>query len=785
MQMLGTDDVRGAIEALQSLEAQGPATAAGLDQAEAATRQAADAAKSLAAANREELEAIRAATAAATAAASAHEAVADASAEVNAMLARSGAAAESLAQAERDAANAAEMLAAAERHEAEMARAAAAADREEVEAIRQVTAADQQLVAANQAVAAASARVNAAFDAEAAEAQQLTLALGAEANAMWATDAAQNELLEGANRAGDATGKLGASGVTVGKGMGSLQQSIIAGSYAFQDFTATSGDLGAKLNSVSNNLPGLLVGLGGLGVALSVGATAGIAIYRNWDSIAGLWETRNPFPKAADDVAGMKRELDAAKDALEKMDKAGSGNADQLARYNELRATTVRLEREIADEQERQSRLKTFLEKPDEATVGRGKAYQEANVGRGQEQLTALEEAERREAEAQIKAEEGRMNRRVETYLMGDHNIDEEQAFLREQADRFKAYENAVRSADFGEAARKLNDRLIQGDATAGKALDRLMDSFPTLFIGLKDKLDALDPNKQKAQKELVEQLNKQGEEGEKEALAQAKAIQAEKERNLKAQLDAMVKIGGIDKAADELRAQAERQGMDTAQSFEFVRTRLQEAIGGGLEMRGVKVGKGPSAQVDAAARQAADRALGRGVAAEKKEEKGEETALTAEARANKARIDAEVKRINAVVGSSYKQQFEQTMATNAGNAAMGRPSEDPAVLRKRLEGQMTAAMRRRGADEQSANLAAKGIGEAGTTDLARQFESKAGTVAQKNLQIAADHNRLFAAVIGQLNGVAARQGTVERQTGELLRSINPRAHHQRRKGQP
>jgi hypothetical protein len=721
MQMLGVDDVRAAIDALQGLQNQGPATAAALGQAEVATKQVSDATRE-AAASTKALEAEeRAALQQMKASEAAANALAAANAKVNALFDADRAADEAarMAAANREAADAAEMLAAAERHEAEMARAAAAAEREEAEALRQMAAASKQLEAANQAVAASSARVNAALDAEAAEAQQLTTALGAETNALRATDAAQDQ--------------LEASGVTVGKGMGSLQQSIIAGSYAFQDFTATSGDLGAKLNSVSNNLPGLLVGLGGLGVALSVGATAGIAIYRNWDSIAGLWETRNPFPKAANDVDGLKRELEAAKDELEKMDKAGVGNAVQLARYNELRTRTAEIEKEVAAAMERTAQIKKLFEAP---------TASEAEAEKG-----------RVEALGEIR---GPTARQLAQAVSGEGNAEVE-ARVAEGAKAKVAAENERLRAQQAELDWQTQAREVEAiDVLIAQTDERVLKQMKADKVKLEE-----------AAQTMVVEATIEGKIGPFRQIQKAMAERPEDFRPEQVRTFAQAAPEAIkeDMAFDARMEQATAVGKR--------RREKEKTLGEALTAQG-KSFEGPALKANAELRRE------RG-----KQASEEETALTAEARANKARIDAEVKRINAVVGSSYKQQFEQTMATNAGNAAMGRPSEDPAVLRKRLEGQMTAAMRRRGADEQSANLAAKGIGEAGTTDLARQFESKAGTVAQKNLQIAADHNRLFAAVIGQLNGVAARQGTVERQTGELLRSINPRAHHQRRKGQP
>jgi hypothetical protein len=120
------------------------------------------------------------------------------------------------------------------------------------------------------------------------------------------------------------------------RGISGLQQQITAGSYAFQDFTATSGDLGAKLNSVSNNLPTLLMGLGGLGTVISISGTAAIALYKNWDSVTSLFETRHPFPKTAQDLDGMKTKLHDVSEAIKKLREQGSVNDAGLARFNEL-----------------------------------------------------------------------------------------------------------------------------------------------------------------------------------------------------------------------------------------------------------------------------------------------------------------------------------------------------------------------------------------------------------------------------------------------------------------
>jgi hypothetical protein len=710
LELVGAKSVSDLQAQLAALQASGTSAAAALTDTEVAAKAAADAASGLAAAN----------------------------AKVNASLAQDSAAeaAKVLAAADRDAADGAELLAAAERHEAEMARMAATEARELAAAERQALQEMGEAARATNALTAAGARVNAMLDAEAAEAREVADALGKEANALWAADSALENFTADASQAATANTKLGASGAAASKGMGGLQQSIVAGGYAFQDFTATSGDLGAKLNSVSNNLPQLLAGLGGLGEVLSIAATAAIAVYQDWDSIASLWETRNPFPKAAEDVAGMKRELDQAKNSLEAMDKAGSGNADQLAKYNELRARTAVLEKQIADEQERQARLKKFLESPDEAAEGRGKAYQEANRGRGQEQVDSIAEAMKRRAEDDIKAEEAAMNRRVQTFLMRQHSEEEEQAFLKEQSGRFKEFERIARGQDFGKLATDLNDRLIKGEETAGKALDRLMDRFPTLFIGLQKKIDDLDPAKKKTRDAQVDALNKEGEAAEKEALKDLDKIKKEHANRLRDELDAMKQIGGIDQAAAILQQRAKELGLDAAKAYEFIRDGLKQAIQGGLVARGFKPQRGLDFGQDQAienlAAQVAAKAPGQEVKGQAEQLKGEQGALQGEAARNKAALDAEVKRIQQTVGGPLRDQFlsaaEQNAALRQGGGPVARNAAEERAFRNRgqvagvdfalpegvLEGRMqqqiAAMLRRRNATEQGARLGAAEI---------------------------------------------------------------------------
>lgn len=463
--------------------------------------------------------------------------------------------------------------------------------------------------------------------------------------------------------------KAGAAAKEHSSKQSKLQQTITSASYAFQDFTSTSGDLGAKLNSISNNIPQLLVGMGGIGVALSGVFTAGVAVYRNWDQIAALWETRNPFPKAAGDVEGLKRELERAKDEMEAFEKAGTGNARQLERYNELRAKTAEIEAKIADQQERQARLKKFLEGKTEADQDRAQAYQGATEGRGQEYLDKIKEALRKSAEQQIEGERFAMQSRVQAYLMQDHSYDEQQEFMAEQARRFQDYAKSLRSNDWGERAKELNDRLLLGEERAGKILERLMSETGVYFDGLGKRM---------------RERTKEGKE-EKEFDEEARKVFA----------------GLADKEKKE------------AKDFDENARKVHAALADKGKKAGNKAGN----------------------AAGKDEAKD----LATEAKVNEGAIDAEVKKINSVVGKTYQARFEQAMAENAARAAQGLPSMNPKALEGRLRSQMVARLKGRGATEQGANLAARGIAVAGKDDLGRRAADASANglnLAQSTLMI-------------------------------------------------
>lgn len=154
---------------------------------------------------------------------------------------------------------------------------------------------------------------------------------------------------------------------TTGMRTRNLTQNMTQGSYAIQDFAATSGDLGAKLNSVTNNVMMVTNSMGPMGVAVGVGLVGVTSLYRNLDSIKTLWQDRNPLLDIAKDAERLEKALSKDKSALEALqDRATLSNAEL--------AEAARLTKEVADQEERLAGIRSVeaaKKAPDAATAGR------------------------------------------------------------------------------------------------------------------------------------------------------------------------------------------------------------------------------------------------------------------------------------------------------------------------------------------------------------------------------------------------------------------------------
>ena len=506
-----------------------------------------------------------------------------------------------------------QLTAAREQDNASINREIEALEAAERERLQQAGAVTQETAAESRAREATERETNALWlevaALENAEREALQFA-----NAEFAAAGAMEHFAVDASAAASASGRLATAAGGVRRGMGSTRQSITAASYAFQDFTATSGDLGAKLNSISNNLPTLLIGLGGLGTILSVTATAGIALYRNWNDIAGFWETREPFTKGAQDIAGMKRELDNAKEATEKLEKAGTGNAEQIAKYNKLIETTARLEKDIADQQERQNLLKKLREAPNEEQEGRAKGFTEATKGTDFE--SKLTQAYANDINNQVELEHVGLVIRLDAIKQSNKTDAEKAAATKAELDSYSATIRRLRDPanDPAKLAEDLYVRLAKGEQAAFTALDRLMGETGVVFGDLRQKMAAANPHIKALVDDAIREIEGWADGQDKAAKAEnaaqkkgqavaghaldvdlkaqvADAVQGKKADTVLGKLGgdledmavdrqtAFAKSSGLVPQAESALAQAQAQGLNPAQQAAFVKRLVAQEL--------------------------------------------------------------------------------------------------------------------------------------------------------------------------------------------------------------
>jgi hypothetical protein len=120
-----------------------------------------------------------------------------------------------------------------------------------------------------------------------------------------------------------------------------LNQMVTQGSFAIQDFTAAGGDLGQKLNSMTNNVQMIANAFGGYGIAAGVAIAAGVSLYRNWDELMRAFQAKTPIDDAARSVDGLEKALNKHREELEKLRERQTLTNDEMARYVDLIKTSA------------------------------------------------------------------------------------------------------------------------------------------------------------------------------------------------------------------------------------------------------------------------------------------------------------------------------------------------------------------------------------------------------------------------------------------------------------
>jgi len=163
--------------------------------------------------------------------------------------------------------------------------------------------------------------------------------------------------------------------------------------YAMNDFFSVSGNMQQRLNSIANNLPMLLSGFGGLGIALSALAPIMGMVIGNWgafkESITGA---KSEFNDAVEDIKTRLKELEGKKIKL----------PVEIAEIETLQEEVKKLQ----DAVETLNRIKgTQTEAEREAGAAVGKAFEEGLTPQGK-LMTAREMQDQLQARARMHAEE-------------------------------------------------------------------------------------------------------------------------------------------------------------------------------------------------------------------------------------------------------------------------------------------------------------------------------------------------------------------------------------------
>lgn len=307
---------------------------------------------------------------------------------------------------------------------------------------------------------------------------------------------AMAELSERAELAAEKVAKATQAVSAHASGQGQLQQRLTAASYAFQDFASATGDLGQKLNSITNNIPGMLTGLGNFATVISVAVVAGVSLYRNWDTIAGLFESRRPFPQQTEDLELLNAQLKANEKALDALREKGTLNNTQMEEANRLIAQQTDLEEKLDQERKTRAYEKRLAPGMDEFTKDIGAGVEKAIMSQGGYKAV--------------------IDRLTELTMKTDPTATE------------------AGRAGFRRAAEEMVNKALQGDAKMRDTMIWLGEQMDKTGITgtLGAELRRLSPEKTKWTAAQAEALIKQGAEYEKPAMEELKRSQAEQKQD-------------------------------------------------------------------------------------------------------------------------------------------------------------------------------------------------------------------------------------------------------------
>lgn len=578
----------------------------------------------------------------------------------------------------------------------------------------------------------------------------------------------------------DAAAALG----NLGRGARGAQERFTALSYGMSDFFSVSGNLSQRLNSIANNVPRMFAGMSpamvNFGLALSGILPVLALIANNWetfgkaftDTVKGMIGEAN-WTKLAEAVGmGVDRAKDHLDTLTDRIKELESKDHKVAVDYRDLAAARAEADR-LKEGLQLIERLRKHQSESEEAS---GKAVKEtletapggtagvvdALRGQFQEELLNATSGPLAKTRAEIAGSNRQIAALRERILRGggDLHSGDELESLEARVDRLKdlmftQQENITRPR--GEAAQKAGDLVlgaVEGhgpdQAASREELARRLGRAGRATLG--QAIRTSTPEQARVDKEFERETEDQLEQ-EKKDTAAAKKAAADRERVQRNAIAVATSRGAIEATADRLATEVNARGLNAEESFLALKAAIQSEIVASLVRQKVTTEKVEELAGDAAA-QEAGQAFGRvgragqkqareAAKGEKQDVKDEQSALLAEAKANEAALDEEVKRINDTLGKRLQSDFERITATNAAMIERGAPvvgkardirdreqlgqvagvnfAVPPEVLGQILGRQMVQILRANKFGEGASNLAAARIADRGGVDLLRQ----------------------------------------------------------------
>ncbi len=331
---------------------------------------------------------------------------------------------------------------------------------------------------------------------------------------------AQDRLAEASTRASEAMGRGGGYGGKASIGMAALEAS------------RALEDLQYGVGGVVNNIPGLVMALGGGAgamAAFSLGAVAINQFIKHWDDLMGAMESRHAIPAETDALKGYRAELDSVNKRLDDMKTKHSLNNAELKEFNTLTAEHARLEAAEAaarKDREEAAQVKATFAAPSTEQDQRAKAFQEAVKSVGGEKFEAgLDRALREEASFKVMALRklwtDSINAAVRRPGATSESVDAEMLDL----DRmYRPGIERLKSQELHDVEKQsIMHGLLAGDERARARLRELTARSGTGFIGFTRAFEAGQPEAVRAKKAEEEAAKK----AEEEAKAEQKAYAA------------------------------------------------------------------------------------------------------------------------------------------------------------------------------------------------------------------------------------------------------------------